>query len=183
MSYFVYVKLFEFFICRNAGSFDIFVGMKYTPAEKLAAFKKVLQAIELGASVRSATKQAGTINASTFHEWIADDEDFAKQYARATELRADAIFEDILNIADENHKDVYIDPDGVERTDHDVVARARLRVDARRWMVGKMQPKKYGDKIDVTTDGKAIAAPPVIGMVIKNEIAEEAQDDGFGDLN
>jgi transposase-like protein len=161
--------------------------MKYTPAEKLAAFRKVLQAIELGASVRAATRSADTVNASTFHEWVAADEEFAKQYARAAERRAEAIFEDILNIADENHKDVYTDAEGIERVDNDVVQRARLRVDARKWVLAKMQPKKYGDKLDLTSDNKALLAP-VVGMIIKNELpqAEEPQnlqDDEFGDLD
>jgi transposase-like protein len=156
--------------------------MKYTPAEKLAAFKKVIQAIELGASVRSATRSTDTVNASTFHEWIAADAELAKQYARATELRAEAIFEDILSIADENHKDVYIDPEGCERVDKDVVQRARLRVDARRWVLAKMQPKKYGDKLDVTSGDKPLVAP-IIGMVIKNETPQEPQNDEFDDLN
>jgi transposase-like protein len=156
--------------------------MKYSPAEKLAAFKKVLQAVERGASVRAATRSKDTINASTFHEWVEQDEELAKQYARATERRAEAIFEDILNIADENYEDVYIDSEGIERTDHDVVQRARLRVDARRWMLGKMQPKKYGDKLDLTSGDKPLLAP-VIGMVIKNETPQNLQDDEFGDLD
>lgn len=36
-------------------------------------------------------------------------------------------------------------------TDH-----RRLKIDARKWVVARMLPKKYGDKIDITTDNKPI---------------------------
>ena len=31
----------------------------------------------------------------------------------------------------------------------EAISRSRLRVEARKWLMGKMKPKKYGDKIDV----------------------------------
>jgi hypothetical protein len=42
---------------------------------------------------------------------------------------------------------------GEEQINHNVIQRNKLQIDARKWMLGKMQPKKYGDKLDVTTDG------------------------------
>lgn len=73
----------------------------------------------------------------------------ADQYTRAREAQADKLAEDILQIADDGKRDTYIDLDGNERTDQDVIGRSRLRVDARKWLAGKMAPKKYGDKLDL----------------------------------
>jgi hypothetical protein len=81
-----------------------------------------------------------------------------EQYARAREAQADKMAEDILAIADDGLNDTYTDDDGNERTDHDVVARSRLRVDARKWLASKMAPKKYGDKMAI---GGADDLPPV----------------------
>lgn len=93
----------------------------------------------------------------TFCQWLKDDTNLAKQYARACEIRADKIFEEILEIADESHNDTIIDPEtGNEITNHEVIQRARLKVDARKWMLAKMNPKVYGDKTDITTNGKEI---------------------------
>lgn len=72
-----------------------------------------------------------------------------EQYARAREAQADKLAEDILQIADDGSNDTYKDDDGNVRTEHDVIARSRLRVDARKWLAGKMAPKRYGDKLDV----------------------------------
>ena len=73
-----------------------------------------------------------------------------EQYARAREAQADKMAEDILQIADDGANDTYTDDKGNVLTDHDVVARSRLRVDARKWLASKMAPKKYGDKVELS---------------------------------
>ena len=47
-------------------------------------------------------------------------------------------------------------PDGREVIDQAVVNRDRLRVDSRKWLLSKMNPKKFGEKIDMTSDNKAL---------------------------
>mgnify|MGYP001570458777 CR=1 FL=1 len=79
-------------------------------------------------------------------KWLNDNE---SMYAPARESRADKLVEDILKISDDGQNDTYIDENGNKRTDQDVIARSRLRVDSRKWLASKMLPKKYGDKIDV----------------------------------
>ena len=79
-------------------------------------------------------------------------EEKSKLYARACEFRADAIFEEILEIS--NHTE----EDHTPFTGSNVIQRDRLKIDARKWMLAKMQPKKYGDKLDLdhTTNGESI---------------------------
>lgn len=78
----------------------------------------------------------------------------AEMYARAREDRADLLADEILDIADDAKGDIYIDDDGVERTNHEVVARAKLRVDARKWIACKLKPRVYGDKLQQEVTGK-----------------------------
>lgn len=157
--------------------------MKRTASEIEVLFKKIIAEIEQGSSLRAALRKYAPLRMSTFHNWLDKDESKRDRYARATQLRAEAIFEDILNIADENYRDTYVDENGIERTDHDVVQRAKLRVDARKWILAKMQPTKYGDKLDVTSDNKALGVPAIIGMTIKNEITPPADEPNDDDLN
>jgi uncharacterized iron-regulated protein len=65
------------------------------------------------------------------------------------------MLEEIIDIADDNSQDMTTDKDGNEVVNHDVIARARLRVDARKWAMSKLAPKKYGDKLDVNHGGQA----------------------------
>lgn len=84
----------------------------------------------------------------TVLEWLAKDEEFAAQYTRARELQAELYLDEIIAISDYSALDTEIDPEtGSERTNHEVVARAKLRVDTRKWAMSKMAPKKYGDRI------------------------------------
>ena len=133
------------------------------------AFNRICDFISEGNSLNSALELHDTPAKDTFYKWI--DHKLLKepteeqiylcnkrfdQYARAKENRSTVIFEEILEIADRNDFDVIVDDEGKWRVNGEVVQRARLQIDARKWMLGKMQPKKYGDKIDVTTGGEKI---------------------------
>ena len=69
------------------------------------------------------------------------------QYARAREEQAETYADEIVAIADDGRNDTYIDENGNERVNQDVVARSRLRVEARKWVASKLKPKKYGDRL------------------------------------
>lgn len=108
-------------------------------------FPLILSEIEEGASLRSILKREDMPGRTVFFEWLNQDEFKANQYARSCELRSECIFEEILEIADETSRDTIYTEKG-EVPNSEWMARSRLRVDARKWMLGKMNPKKYGDK-------------------------------------
>lgn len=83
---------------------------------------------------------------TTVYRWLLDNEQFRDMYARAREDQADTLADEIIDIADDGANDTYT-KDGVELTNQDVIARSRLRVDARKWIAAKLKPKKYGDTI------------------------------------
>jgi hypothetical protein len=129
--------------------------MAYTKIQIEDIFKEIIERVEIGEPIRTVLKDDDMPSSRTFYKWLDEDEEKVKQYARACEVRADVIFEEILTIADKQGEDIII-VDGKEVTNHNVVSRNRLQVDARKWVLSKMQPKKYGDKIDHTTDGEKI---------------------------
>lgn len=134
-------------------------GIKWTPEKKKDAIEQILRRMCEGESVRSILDHANRDILPayvTFLDWVSEDDELAKQYARAMEVRADKIFDEIIEIADESNNDVTIGDDGKLHVDGETVSRSRLRVDARKWALSKMMPKKYGDKLDVTTDGEKL---------------------------
>lgn len=116
---------------------------------------KICEEIANGKSLRSICAEEDMPAKSMVFRWLAADEAFRDQYARAREAQADAIFDEILNIADDGLNDTYTDDDGNVRTNQDVIARSRLRVDARKWMAGKLRPKVYGDRQVIAGDPDA----------------------------
>lgn len=105
----------------------------------------------------------------TVMRWLAHDdrEEFRRQYARARELQADRLAEEILQIADDGQNDTYQTDDG-EAVNHDVIARSRLRVDARKWLAAKMAPKKYGERVQQEISGPEGGPIGVIIVPAKN---------------
>jgi len=134
--------------------------------DKDTVFKNILLEIEDGASLRSILRRDDMPGRTVFFDWLNDSEDKANQYARACEKRADAIFEEILDIADETSNDTIITDKG-EIPNSEWMQRSRLRVDARKWMLGKMNPKKYGDKMDLTSGGEKLQSNDIKIEIIK----------------
>jgi len=120
--------------------------MAYTEKHKTDKVNAICEDISEGMSLRKACERHD-VHPKTFYQWIQKDIEKGKQYVYATEQRAEIIFEDIINIADGNKSDIIITGESHEITNHDAINRSRLMVDARKWMLGKMNPKKYGDKI------------------------------------
>lgn len=119
---------------------------KYTP--ELA--REICLRIAAGASVRSICEDEAMPSEATVRTWAVDDLDgFSAQYTRAIQIRAMGWADEIVDISDDGRNDTYIDDNGNERTDNERVARSRLRVDTRKWMLSKMLPKVYGDTLDV----------------------------------
>ena len=126
--------------------------MAYTDKEINFIFGTIINYIGKGKALRNILKEDAMPSSQTFYKWLEEDENKSKQYARACELRAENIFEDILNIADNNTADIITSLEG-ERTNNDVIQRSRLMVDARKLYLSKLNPKKYGDKIETTLEG------------------------------
>lgn len=111
-----------------------------------------------GESLRKICSDEGMPDKSTVFRWLELHATLRDQYTRARETQADTLFEEILIIADDGSNDSYVDDEGMVKTDHDVIARSRLRVDARKWMAGKLRPKVYGEKLAI---GGADDLPPI----------------------
>lgn len=84
---------------------------------------------------------------STIFSWLTKYKEFSEQYARAKSLQAEVLADEIIDISDDGSNDLFFDDDGNAITNHDVIARSRLRVDARKWLASKLAPKVYGDRV------------------------------------
>lgn len=148
--------------------------MAYSQQQKDKIFETVFTEIINGRAVRNILKDEGMPNATTFFEWLSQDEEKNKQYARACELRAEALFDEILEIADDKSQDVEYTENG-QTQNSEFIQRSRVRIDARKWVASKLNPKKFGDKVDVTTQGEKINQPQAIQIEIVK--ADEAKGD------
>jgi hypothetical protein len=107
------------------------------------ALDAIIAEVRTGRPVRQAIKEC-SVSAWSFYNALDGDPDAAERYARAREAGMDALADATLAIAD--------DPDVPSD-------QKRIMVDARKWILSKQAPKRYGDKVDLThagPDGGAI---------------------------
>lgn len=97
-------------------------------------------------------------NPDTVYEWLKVKEGFSDKYARAREDQADFLADEIIEIADDSSNDTITTEKFGDIENKEWVNRSKLRVDARKWKASKLAPKKYGDKVDVTTGGEKIGS-------------------------
>lgn len=107
---------------------------------------QVCELLADGLSLRKAVERAGTTH-SVILGWVKDNKAFSDQYTRAREIGYQLLADEIIEISDDSRGDTWVDDDGNERTDTERVARSKLRMDSRKWMLSKMLPKMYGDKV------------------------------------
>ena len=115
-----------------------------------------------GESLRSVCRDEKLPDKATVLRWIARHPEFRDQYVQAKADGAEAIAEEMFEIADDASNDFMAamekDEDGEEkvagyRLNGENIQRSKLRVDTRKWYLSKIMPKKYGDKIQQEVSG------------------------------
>lgn len=129
--------------------------------------------LAMGESLRTVCLGDEMPSLQTIFNWFRTQEGFVDQYARAKEESADALSDEILDIADDGSNDwMEINKGGYKTTivDQEAVQRSKLRVETRKWIASKLKPKKYGDKLDVTSGNKPI---PLLNAIYDNNSNKE----------
>ena len=120
---------------------------KYSPQLANEICKRIMD----GNSLSKIAKADDMPSRDSIHTWLANNTDFSDNYARACKIRRENRFEDLEEVVDKTED----------------VQRARLKVDVIKWQLSKEEPNKYGDKIDMTTNGKDLPIPILGGMSVR----------------
>jgi len=150
--------------------------MKSAYTQEIA--ESICEQLAQGKSLNAICKQDGMPDESTVRAWAKDNKDgFSPKYTRAREIGYERLADEILEISDEevtmvkrskHQSGASPDEDTPENEievvfDPTAVARNRLRVDTRKWMLSKMLPKVYGDKLELASDPKS---PLMTGLTV-----------------
>jgi hypothetical protein len=112
-----------------------------------------------GESLRAICKCPDMPAESTVRKWAVDDRSgFFAQYTRARAAQMDAFVEDIIEIADDTSTDVN---------------RSRLQIDARKWLMSKIAPKRFGNQ----TSPERSEGVTLEELVLAS-MAQQTSDDG-----
>lgn len=123
--------------------------MAYSEEKKEEILNNIFNMIESGKSLRFALSQI-PLSSSTFFIWIEEDPEKSKHYAYVTDIRTELKFESIeQDYSEEPQRD-----SETGRIDSAWVQLQRLKIDAKKWELSKLNPKKYGDKIQQEHSGE-----------------------------
>lgn len=141
---------------------------------------KICEGLADGRSLRSICLDVDMPSQSMVFRWLADERyaSFRERYARAREAQADALFDEAIDIADDGSNDWMErrreDGSVDEVVNHEHISRSKLRIETRKWMTGKLRPKVYGDKIDLTSSDGSMTPKPTKIIIEAATGAEEA---------
>lgn len=129
---------------------------------------EILDRIAKGQSVVDICDDDWLPSQRTLYRRLEADDEFRQRYARARDMQADTLFDEILQIADDGRND-WMERKSAENPgwveNGEALRRSEIRINARKWMAGKLRPKVYGEKIDHTIgnpDGTPIQFQTII---------------------
>ena len=104
-------------------------GVRYDAAK---AFKFLEKLADGEKSMRAICEEPGMPSRQAIFRWIANNPEFASLYHEARAIQVHGYVDDTVYIAD---------------TETDM-SKARVRIDARRWLAERLDPKNYGNRIE-----------------------------------
>lgn len=155
---------------------------KYTKKQKEEAFNRIIdEIVDENKAIRNILKEDWAPSTSTFFKWLEEDSSMNSRYGKATSIRTEMLFEEMMHIAftPEEGETVEMSQKGekgvkeMKKTKGDMLGHRRLKVDTIKWALSKLEPKKYGAKLDVTSDGQQIMSSEERERKIK-ELLEKA---------
>lgn len=120
----------------------------------------IMLAVAGGSTVTAELRERGYA-LRTFMRLCESDPKLRQRWEIAERCQVESWADEIIQISDDGSNDTYVDGEGRTRTDHDVIARSKLRIETRLKLMGKKHPSRYGEKVDLTTKGEAIVTPAV----------------------
>lgn len=110
-------------------------------------FNSICDRLSEGESLRKICEDVTMPSKSNVLKWIRDSKKLQDQYARAKQESSDAWAEEMIDLIKDTEKD------------SNAIQKTRLQIDTMKWLMSKQKPKKYGDKLDLTSDGKVLPTP------------------------
>lgn len=111
-----------------------------------------------GKSLRQACEDRGVAHTTVLGHFLDNTEGVFEHYARARKIQAELMYDEMMEIADDGSNDYMerLNKDGHHigwQENGEWVSRSRLRLDARKWTLARIQPKRFGDRLHQEVTG------------------------------
>jgi hypothetical protein len=163
--------------------------------DRAAVGAHICSELKKGRSLDSICQGEGMPAVSTVLDWVEQDPaGFGEHYARARQVGYSLLADEIVQLSDKTHEWVMVqelDSEGRPMADDkgeprlkrvlmplsaDVIAHKRVQIDTRKWMLSKMLPKIYGDKVTQEHTGAGGGPIAIAAVDLKNLSDEELEN-------
>lgn len=123
------------------------MGRQFFTDERKAEIKtEICERIARGEDLRKICREESMPSWNAIYRWINEDDEFKSRFAHARDIGADAIALEALEIIDE-----LPNSDHNGNFDKGHIQWNKNRAELRLKLLAKWNPKKYGDKLDITS--------------------------------
>lgn len=119
---------------------------QWTPDIKAELCRRVAE----GKTILSLAGKGDFPSQSAIYAELRRDPEFAKEYEAAREWQLTAWEDEIIEMASDAGKDRK--PDGSVDLDH--IARMKLAVNTKQWVMARRNPRRYGDRVSAELTGR-----------------------------
>jgi hypothetical protein len=134
----------------------------YTP--ELA--EKICELMTMGNSIKSICALEDMPGETTLYRWLTNNTEFLEKYRAAREVQAESFFEEMIREATDRSGDYFMDGNQ-PRPNAANVMRSKLIADNLKWVLARMNPKKYGAATEL-----APSAPQQVSFSFEREIVD-----------
>lgn len=147
----------------------------FTTESRAEIMAAVCELLKEGHSLPQAIRLSGCdVRPPTILDWANRYPELRDCYARARDCGYAALADEIMEISDEASVAARYNEDEVTLVlDATAVARNRLRVDTRKWLLSKMLPKQFGDKVTQALTGPDGGPIQAVNMELRNLAPDE----------
>lgn len=130
---------------------------------------EIIERIASGQTLKRILSEDRMPSYMTVYRAEHDDEEFGRDMALARQVQAAVLADEVLEISDDSAQDV--DKNG--RVDFEVIARSKIRTDNRKWLISKLDPKKWGEKVqtDITSGGEKLDTKEISPLESARQVA------------
>jgi hypothetical protein len=118
-------------------------------------YDAIIDWISSGKTLRDYCRQEGAPTHHVVYKWLENDAEFERRFARARVIGFDMIAQEALDIIDTQAE--FVTSVTAESRDSAHVTWLKNRADFRLKLLAKWDPKRYGDKLDLTSSDKSMS--------------------------
>jgi hypothetical protein len=134
-------------------------------------FETILARLADGQTLRQICRDPEMPNRETVVRWTRNDDGRRRMYDQARRDGTDSLADDLVDIAWDTSNDTTVTERGTAVANHEWIARSRLKSETIRFLLMKLNPRRYGDKLPEAIEARQMEIDAQSQLAEQNQVA------------